>query len=212
MVRFVLLALLVAACGVSDDREFQDARYITEAILAPTCGRAECHSTFVQSRGDVFDTLVGMRASIVHGNGLVEIDSVQFDPADPANAALIQWVTKIDPFGLGIGRMPFDSVMPNSDVELLEKWITGPTEVRLDETGCSATTACVEAGDTCEASGQCINTTFLNPAGGAQCDPDANGGMTCKGTDQYTCSSDWNFGTFVQTCPGDCSVATGGCL
>ena len=212
MVRCVWLALLIAACGVDDDREYQDGRYITEAILAPTCGRAECHSTFVGAKGDVFDTLVGMRRSIVD-NGLVELDSVQFDPADPSNAALIQWVTKTDPFGLGIGRMPYDSIMPNSDVELLKKWITGPTEVRLDETGCSSTTACVEPSDTCDlTTGQCVNTTYTYPAQGAQCDPGQNHGMTCKGVDQYTCTADWNFGTFVQTCAGDCSVATGGCL
>ncbi len=213
MLRCVWLTLLlIAACGVDDDREFSDARYITEAVLAPTCGRAECHSTFVQSKGDVFDTLVGMRRSIVD-NSLVELDSVQFDPADPSNAALIQWVTKIDPFQLGIGRMPYDSVMPDSDVQLLEKWITGPTTVRLDEPGCSTTIACTEPGDACDlATGQCSNTVFTNPAAGAQCDPDVNRGMTCKGVDLYTCTPDWNFGTFVQTCDGDCSSSAGMCI
>ena len=124
-----LLAVTVAACGSVDDNRPLDAQYVTAAVLAPTCGAAECHSTFTQAGPGttpyVFDTLVGMRRTIVD-NGLVILDSNQFDPSDPAGAALIAWLTKTDPFQLGIGRMPYDAPMPNEDIHFLEDWIQRP--------------------------------------------------------------------------------------
>ena len=109
--------------------------------------------------------------------------------------------------------MPLDSVMPNSDVELLRKWIVGPTLVRLDELGCSPTVGCAEPDDTCNLStGQCLNTTYLDPAAGAQCDPAINNGMACWNNKVYTCTPDWSFGTYVMTCPADCAASSGGCV
>src|SRR5262249_44491629 len=131
MVRFCWLAFVLVGCGTTDDNRPLDAQYVTAAVLAPTCGGATCHSTWAQNRGDVFDTLEGMRRSIVD-NALVSLDSLQFDPADPQSSALITWVTKTDPFGLGIGRMPYDAPMPNGDVHFLERWIVGPTKIRDD--------------------------------------------------------------------------------
>ncbi len=214
MVRCWYLVVALVACGTTTDNRPIDARYITEAILAPTCGAAQCHSTFSQNRGDVFDTLEGMRRSIVN-NGLVVLDSTAFDPADPPSAALIQWVTKIDPLGLGIGRMPYDAPMPNEDVYLLERWITGKTKVQDDRTPCSATLAC-PPGDTCQypsgsGTGNCVNITYESPALGAQCNPKANGGRACFGKQVVTCTSDWNFGTPMgPPCDSDCTL--GACL
>jgi len=215
MVRLCAFCFVVAACGTTDDNRPLDAQYVTEAILAPTCGGATCHSTWAQHKGDVFDTLVGMRRSIVD-NGLVSLDSLQFDPADPASSTLITWVTKIDPFGLGIGRMPYDEPLPNEDVHFLEKWITGPTKIRDDKTPCSNTQACPMADDTCQyanpgdAIGNCVNITYTAPAKGAQCDPDLFNGVACFGRNRVNCNSDWNFGSVLETCPADCSA--GACL
>lgn len=36
---------------------------------------------------------------------------------------LISWVTEIDPFSAGIGRMPFDAPLARRDIELLVAWI-----------------------------------------------------------------------------------------
>ena len=213
--RLLLLCLAFAACGTTDDNRPLDAQYVTESILQPTCGGAICHSTWKQSRGDVFDTLEGMRASIVH-NGLVSLDSLQFDPSDPASAALIVWVTKTDPFGLGIGRMPYDGPMPNQDVHFLENWIVGPTKIRDDKTPCSPTLACTQPDDTCsfahpgDAVGNCVNITYTAPAKGAQCDPAQFHGQACFNRTLVNCNSDWNFGSVVMACPSDCSQ--GACL
>lgn len=116
------LALALAACGTTTDDRPRTIEYVTEAILAPTCGQAQCHSTFRQSRGDVFDTVAMARRSLIV-NGLISFDSGHYDPADPQKAPLIQWITQTDPYGLGIGRMPYDSPMPNEDVNFLELYI-----------------------------------------------------------------------------------------
>ena len=118
----MVVALASAACGTTTDDRPRTIEYVTEAILAPTCGQAECHSTFRQSRGDVFDTVAAARRSLIV-NGLISFDSTQYDPANPPGALLIQWLTQTDPLGLGIGRMPYDAPMPNEDVNFLELYI-----------------------------------------------------------------------------------------
>ncbi len=120
--RLAYLALLVPACTMGTDNRPKTVQYITEAILAPTCGAAECHSTFGANDHDIFDTVLGVRTSLIR-NSLVELDSVKNDRDNPGDANLIIWVTQIDPFGLGIGRMPYDHPMAFQDVELLENWI-----------------------------------------------------------------------------------------
>jgi hypothetical protein len=122
MVRCAWVLALLVACGTTKDDRPRTISYVTEAILAPTCGGAECHSTFAQNRGDVFDTVKAARKSLVD-NGLISFDSTQYDPAKPSNAALIVWLTQIDPFGLDIGRMPYDAPMPNADINFLEEFI-----------------------------------------------------------------------------------------
>src|SRR5580693_4391433 len=127
--------LALAACGSSTDDRPRDAQYITDTILAPSCGEAECHSTFVQSNNVVLDTYEGMRSTMVHFP-LISFDSDDYDPADPTDSALITWITQTDPYGLGIGRMPQDMPIPNADVDLLKAWITGTVSKVDDEASC----------------------------------------------------------------------------
>ena len=214
--RWVLLALL-ASCGTDVDDRSLNAQYVTEAILAPTCGAAECHSTFAEQYGYVFDTLAGARNTIV-GQRLVAIDSTQFDPIDPDSSILILWLTSNDPLNLGIGRMPLDAVMPFEDISLLKEWIRGVPSVRAGTT-CQKNVDCTTPGDTCHiplgsTTGQCV--VYENPARGAQCDPRTKkqGGFTnaqaCINTKLYTCNSDWNAGDFIADCPNGC--VSGACL
>lgn len=114
--------LLAAACGASEEDRPLEVGYLAQAIFAPTCGATACHSTFRQSRGLVLDTIDGVRHAMVD-NGLIRLDSTKYDPDNAANADLIIWITQTDPFGLGIGRMPYDQPMPNADVLLLKEWI-----------------------------------------------------------------------------------------
>lgn len=115
--------LVCAACGTSEDDRPLELAYLTQAIFEPTCGTTNCHSSFVRAGDVVLDTPENVRRTLV-GGGLVQFDSGKYDPDAPENANLIVWITQIDPFGRGIGRMPFDAPMPNRDVELLEEWIS----------------------------------------------------------------------------------------
>jgi len=132
--------------------------YVAEAILAPTCGEAQCHAAFSANRGDIFDSVDASRRSI-HRNGLAVIS----DKTAPDQAALILWVTVGFQAQLGIGRMPYDAPMPNADIALLKKWIG------LGVPG-----------------GQCVpedhNGKECNGLDVVACDPDGNFGavqMTC---------------------------------
>jgi hypothetical protein len=202
MFRLAALIALAAACGTTDDDRPRDAQYITEAILAPTCGSVECHSTFAQSNGVVLDTYDAMRNTMVN-HPLISLSSDEYDPTDPNDAILITWLTQTDPFGRGIGRMPYDAPMPNADIDLLKAWITGPVTVTAD-TCVKGTTACPALDETCADDNTCV--LYQEPAKGAECDPSMTAGMACNGIDLWTCKSDWNFGELVQTCPSDCQL------
>lgn len=215
MLRLASFWAMATACSAVGDNRPLDAQAVTQAVLAPSCGLAQCHSTFTQSAGDVFDTRAGMRASIV-GFGLVSLDSLQFDPADPASAPLIVWITKTDPYRRGIGRMPRDAPLADADVDYLKRWIVGPTEIRDDHAPCSQTVACAQPDATCQfdppdaATGNCVHITYLAPAKGAQCNPNNFDGLACNNRTLMRCNDDWNFGSVEMVCPGDCTQ--GACL
>jgi hypothetical protein len=161
--RWLWPVLVAAGCGTSNDDRPATMDYITEGILLPTCGGAQCHAAFGANRGDVFDSVDAARRSI-HRNGLATVD----DKTDPDHAALITWVTATDPFGLGIGRMPYDAPMPNEDVALFKKWIGAGVP-----------------------GGQCVpednNGKECDGLDVRACDPDGNFGtvqMTCDPTTQ----------------------------
>ncbi len=116
------LLLALAACADNADDRPLELDYLTQTIFAPTCGATQCHSSFTQASDVVFDTPEATRRTLLGGQ-LIIFDSENYDPDNPDKAALITWITDIDPFGLGVGRMPFDAPMPNADVELLKEWI-----------------------------------------------------------------------------------------
>src|SRR5437879_5693341 len=120
MFRLASVLAALAACGTSTDDRPATLSYITEAILQPDCATAECHSSFRQQVGDVFDTIKAARRSIV-ANGLVVYPD---DAAMPGQARLVQAITVglpsiLEP-GYGNVRMPYDAPMPNEDVQLIK--------------------------------------------------------------------------------------------
>ena len=64
LVTALLLAALylLPACGEEDERP-RTAEFITTTILAPTCGRAGCHSAATAWSGFAFDTVDNARAA-----------------------------------------------------------------------------------------------------------------------------------------------------
>src|SRR5271169_1780552 len=99
MHRLALIAVVAASCGgvTADDRP-ATLPYIVATIFRTNCSGAECHSSFTQQVGDVFDTVRGARESIVN-NDLARLDqNLAPDPrVNPPH--LIQALTS----GLDIG-------------------------------------------------------------------------------------------------------------
>jgi hypothetical protein len=122
MNRLVLVGAFVAgACGGADDRP-PTLEYITETILAPSCASAECHSAFKREVGDQFDTPEAARRTIVT-NGLATPD----DQADPGGSYLVTTLTvgqiSVIDSSEGAIRMPYDSPLPDADIDLIKAWI-----------------------------------------------------------------------------------------
>ena len=100
------------------DNRPKTVEYLTAEIFQPSCGAAQCHSTFAGNDTDVFDTVIGVRSSLVDNNLVRPHEETPNQEVD-----LIIWITQTDPFGRGIGRMPYDAPLPVADVKLLEDWI-----------------------------------------------------------------------------------------
>ena len=228
MARFVIALALctAAACGTDADNRALNAQYMTEAILAPTCGKAECHSTFAQAgpldpkthtiHPYVFDTLAGTRTAMTgigNNNGLVVLDSTNFDPDVPTGSTFIAVMLKNDPIS-GINRMPLDAPMPFEDIKILEDWVRGLPSYRNPPETCTTSSDCTIAGDLCHidngsTTGKCA--IYEAPLRGAQCNPKHYNGMACINKKLYQCGADWNVVTGTDVvCPNDCTQ--GKCL
>jgi hypothetical protein len=109
-----MVALVLAACGTSDDQRPRNLDYITEAILAPSCGAATCHSTFKGADGFVFDTIEGARATFQGDDQLIRFDD------DASSSGLVLNLTLEQP---GAPRMPLNASIPDADIALIEDWI-----------------------------------------------------------------------------------------
>ena len=124
MPRLVLVAALLGACGSEVDDRPATLEFITETILAPSCAVAQCHSAFKRQVGDQFDTVEATRVTMV-ANGLV----IEANASDPLTSYLVQSLTVgvtslLDPED-GLIRMPYDSPLPDADIELIKRWIAG---------------------------------------------------------------------------------------
>jgi hypothetical protein len=114
MHRLVVAALALAACGTSNDDRPATLEYVTVAILQPSCGNAQCHSSFRRAEDYAFDTVEEARDSISTYQLLV--------PGDPDGSLIYQVL--ISPGGDGnIPRMPYDQPLADADVALIHDWI-----------------------------------------------------------------------------------------
>ena len=189
MVRLLVASALLAAAGGCVGEDVPEYRpleldYLTQSVFEPSCGAAQCHSTFKQSLGYVFDTPEAVRATLVN-NALVRLDPAKYDPDNAKDADLIHWITDTDPFmaknasGNYIGRMPADAPLPNRDVILLLEWIEH------------------------KAPGAQCNPELSS---GKSCTVDSSGRNVVA-----TCKADWNFDmTTALPCTNGCT--SGQCL
>jgi hypothetical protein len=133
MQRLAFAALVLAACGTTDDERPQNLDYVTEAILAPSCGGSTCHSEFAQTKGYVFDNIAGARRSFQNDPQLIG-----FDESDPERIpGLVLNLTLEQPKA---PRMPYSYPLPDVDVALIKRWLQfGAPGV------CTGATACLGA-------------------------------------------------------------------
>jgi len=111
MARAVLVvALAVSGCAQTDNDRPATIEYITEAILAPSCGQYTCHSSYRMEKGYAFDTVEAARRSL-------KLNLVV--PKDVEASQLNTVLTR------QIKRMPYDSPLPDKDIALIQTWIMG---------------------------------------------------------------------------------------
>ena len=126
VVAFAGLAGGVASCTGADDRPATWS-YVSTAILEPSCATANCHSAIAQrasvdlsTRADGYKSLVTRgyviaRSAIpVDANGVPVIN----DDQRVARSAVPQLMRAV-----GNLRMPPDMPLPETDIQLFEKWI-----------------------------------------------------------------------------------------
>ena len=114
MQRLAMGFLVLAACGTTDDQRPRNLDYITEAILAPSCGGATCHSSFKGAKGFVFDTVEATRLTLQNDDRLVRFDG------DAAASGLVLNLTLEQPQA---PRMPLNAPIPDVDIALIQDWI-----------------------------------------------------------------------------------------
>jgi hypothetical protein len=112
-------ASALTACGAEVDDRPANLDYITEAILAPSCGGATCHSSFRREQGLTFDNVDDARATFQGDEILIRPS----DPEDPNSpSGLFLNLTTEQP---GAPRMPFYEPMPDHDIALIDRWLRG---------------------------------------------------------------------------------------
>jgi hypothetical protein len=107
MYRVVLVAAAaLTACSQTENDRPLTVEYLTEAILQPSCSQYVCHSSFSRANGYVFDTIEESRKSL----------KTIVTAGDP-DSFLLQVLTRT------VKRMPYDSPLPNKDIELIQDWV-----------------------------------------------------------------------------------------
>jgi len=130
-VKMWLCVLLIAGCDVSsdttDDRP-ATFEFITQAILKPSCGQAECHSAMKAEKGDVFDSVAGARTTLTVTHTDLVFKCEQLEPAETFpcgdDALNLSYLYKvIDDRDNEGDRMPLDQALSNKDIVLIREWI-----------------------------------------------------------------------------------------
>ncbi len=156
---------------------------VTLQVFAPSCGLTQCHSRFHQAGGLSFENPHDTRLSLLTPGGrsgpLIRFTNEQYDPLDPARSNLIKWLLPLNEVNEEVGRMPFDSPLPNIDIQLLEVWLRKAPE---DENMVP-----IESGGL---------------ARGAQCNPDLYNGLACNDDEVVRCNEDFSFGEPQESCDG----------
>ena len=116
--RIWLPVIALAACGTEIDQRPRSVQYITEAILAPNCGNAQCHSSFRNAYGYTFDTVEKSRQSLLGSLiGGITLNTRDEPQGDGESSFLFSVLTR------SVNRMPYDQPLADADIDLIVRWI-----------------------------------------------------------------------------------------
>ena len=122
--RWLGLLLSIALYGCGEDDRPASFEYIHTAILAPNCATASCHTATVSQAGVRLHTIDAAYFMLVarpcDGEPVDEQADRNFvDPGHPERSELMHLLR-----GEEVRRsMPPDRLLPDPDVELIERWI-----------------------------------------------------------------------------------------
>ncbi len=106
---------LLGGCATQTDTRPETADYIIEAILAPMCGRAACHSSETAAHNLAFDTIAAGKSALTgsgkRGQRLVV-------PGSPNQSEIVTILSDSSK------PMPPDSPLPDADIELITRWVS----------------------------------------------------------------------------------------
>ncbi len=111
MMRIALGLAALAACATDDYQRPPTTEYVTEAILVPSCGVAQCHSSFKRADGFVFDSVEAVQREI-DGGVITPIIEGDVDTSLMVNVLL-----------RNVQRMPYDQGLPEPELELIRTWV-----------------------------------------------------------------------------------------
>jgi len=121
----LLLACVLGACAHPVDDRPETLEYVTEAILAPNCGAANCHSSWKHIEDDVFDNVSGALFSM-QSHVLLGCETKDLDPCDDGRHTYLYTVlVAADREG---DRMPLDQPLANKDIQFIADWISDGAE------------------------------------------------------------------------------------
>jgi hypothetical protein len=105
-----------------DDRP-ATLEYITATVLRPSCGNAQCHSSFANTYDYRFDSVEHAQASIIGLPGETGDDLVM--PGSPEGSLLYLVLIRETLSDGSLPRMPYDQPLAGPDIALVNRWIAG---------------------------------------------------------------------------------------
>ncbi|HEY1553217.1 MAG TPA: c-type cytochrome domain-containing protein [Kofleriaceae bacterium] len=106
------VTIALTACGTEPDSRPATIDYIVDAVLAPQCAVAGCHTAASQAHGYAFDTVDDTLAAF-HSSR----DQLLVDPGQPDESELYVVLISSDK------PMPPAWTLPHADIELVKTWI-----------------------------------------------------------------------------------------
>ncbi|HTR56211.1 MAG TPA: hypothetical protein VMJ10_36305 [Kofleriaceae bacterium] len=110
-------ALLLLACGTTPDDRPETIDYIVNAILAPQCAQASCHTAVAKAHRLAFDTVEDAQAAFASPQncGMMMCPMIVRGDSEQSDLYLVLTGAR--------NAMPPVSPLPHADIYLIQSWI-----------------------------------------------------------------------------------------